>query len=76
MTKCIRSDEKPIDQFLTGARDDAENAFEVLVKRHGPLVLGVCRQSLSRHQDAEDAFEATVRSPASSARPTKRLPGG
>jgi RNA polymerase sigma factor (sigma-70 family) len=57
--KCIRSDEQLIDQFLTGARDDAENAFEVLVKRHGPMVLGVCRQSLSRHQDAEDAFQAT-----------------
>jgi RNA polymerase sigma factor (sigma-70 family) len=59
VTTCIRSDEQLIDQFLTGARDDAENAFEVLVKRHGPMVLGTCRQTLSRHQDAEDAFQAT-----------------
>jgi RNA polymerase sigma factor (sigma-70 family) len=59
VTTCIRSDEQLIDQFLTGARDVAENAFEVLVKRHGPMVLGVFRHSLSRHQDAEDAFQAT-----------------
>jgi len=59
VTKCIRSDEQLIDQFLAGARDDAENAFEVLVKRHGPMVMGVCRQILYRHQDAEDAFQAT-----------------
>jgi RNA polymerase sigma factor (sigma-70 family) len=59
VTKCNRSDEQLIDLFLTGARDDAENAFEVLVKRHGPMVLGVCRHILSRHQDAEDAFQTT-----------------
>ena len=59
MTKCNRSDEQLIDQFVTGARDDAENAFDVLVKRHGPMVLGTCRQILYRHQDAEDAFQTT-----------------
>jgi len=59
VTKCIRSDEQLIDQFLTGARGDAESAFEVLVKRHGPMVLGVCRHILARHQDAEDAFQTT-----------------
>jgi len=45
---CIRSDEQLIDQILTGARDDAEHAFEVLVKRHGPMVLGVCGHTLPR----------------------------
>jgi RNA polymerase sigma factor (sigma-70 family) len=59
VTKCILSDEQLIDQFLRGARNDAENAFEVLVERHGPTVLGICRHILSRHQDAEDAFQAT-----------------
>jgi RNA polymerase sigma factor (sigma-70 family) len=57
--KPIQLDEQLIDTFLTGQKDESERAFETLVKRYGPLVLGVCRHILGQHQDAEDAFQAT-----------------
>jgi RNA polymerase sigma factor (sigma-70 family) len=50
------SDAQLLERFA-GDRDEA--AFELLVARHGPMVLGVCRGVLHDPHDAEDAFQAT-----------------
>jgi RNA polymerase sigma factor (sigma-70 family) len=50
------SDRLLVERFVAN-RDEA--AFELLVWRHGPLVLGTCRRLLRHEQDAEDAFQAT-----------------
>jgi RNA polymerase sigma factor (sigma-70 family) len=52
-------DEQLLDLFLERKGSDAEAAFETLVRRHGPMVLGVCRHILDELHDAEDAFQAT-----------------
>jgi RNA polymerase sigma-70 factor (ECF subfamily) len=50
------SDAQLIEQFAL-ERDEA--AFEAILRRHGPLVFGVCRRLLFNAHDAEDAFQAT-----------------
>jgi RNA polymerase sigma factor (sigma-70 family) len=49
------SDEQLLNDFAV-RRD--ESAFAALVRRHGPMVLGVCRRVLGHVQDAEDVFQA------------------
>jgi RNA polymerase sigma factor (sigma-70 family) len=49
-------DAELLGRFAT--RRDAD-AFTALLRRHGPMVLGVCRRLLSDAHDAEDAFQAT-----------------
>jgi RNA polymerase sigma factor (sigma-70 family) len=53
-------DEQPDGELLRQfvARHD-EGAFATLLERHGPMVLGVCRQVLGDTHDAEDSFQAT-----------------
>jgi RND family efflux transporter MFP subunit len=53
------TDGQLLEQFASREADAAEQAFAVLVERHGPMVLRVCHSVLFDPNDVEDAFQAT-----------------
>src|SRR5262245_132932 len=63
------TDGELLDRFVAN-RDQA--AFELLVWRHGAMVLQACRRLLARPEDAEDAFQATFLALVRRARSIKR----
>jgi RNA polymerase sigma factor (sigma-70 family) len=50
------SDAELLERYRRGGE---EAAFTLLVQRHGPAVLGVCRRTLGNTPDADDAFQTT-----------------
>jgi RNA polymerase sigma factor (sigma-70 family) len=67
------TDDQLLDRFT---QEHDATALTLIIRRHGPMVWGVCRRILRSHQDAEDAFQATflilVRK-AASVRPSHRV---
>ncbi len=53
------TDAQLLERFTSQQDETAELAFRVLVERHGPMVLRVCRAVLRDAHDAHDAFQAT-----------------
>ena len=51
-------DAQLVERFAAKRDSVAESAFAILVARHGPMVLGVCRHLLRDVHSADDAFQA------------------
>lgn len=50
-----RTDAELLERFRA---EGDEQSFSELIRRHGPMVLGVCRRVLGDYHAAEDAFQA------------------
>ncbi|WP_422930656.1 sigma-70 family RNA polymerase sigma factor [Singulisphaera sp. PoT] len=48
-----------LERFVADPGESGECAFETLLERHGPMVLGVCRARLQDEHAAHDAFQST-----------------
>src|SRR5262249_40493064 len=64
-----RTDGALLRTFLS---DNDPSAFEALLRRHGPMVLCVCRRALGNPHDAEDALQAPSRVLAQKAGSTRK----
>ena len=53
------TDRHLLERFVNRNEPSAEDAFTILVERHGPMVWGVCRRLLPEGHAAADAFQAT-----------------
>jgi RNA polymerase sigma factor (sigma-70 family) len=53
------SDGELLDHFRRNPETTGQEAFRILVGRHGAMVLGVCRSLVRDPHEAEDAFQAT-----------------
>ena len=53
------SDKELVERFANRGDASAQAALEVVIRRHGPMVLRVCRNALADPNDADDAFQAT-----------------
>jgi RNA polymerase sigma factor (sigma-70 family) len=53
------TDGQLLEWYKNRTGEAAELAFAVLVERHGPMVLRVCREVLRDEHEAHDAFQAT-----------------
>ena len=47
------TEKRLLDRFID---DGDQDAFQVIIDRHGPMVLGVCRSVLRDSHDVEDAL--------------------
>jgi RNA polymerase sigma factor (sigma-70 family) len=68
----MMSDAELLERFIASRDESAEDAFESLMNRHGPMVFGVCRRVLQDRHDAEDAYQAVFLVLAKRARSIRR----